>query len=154
MCFLRLCKSPTFLQIPQRNDISILIYMKKEGKREKGICSHLTRERSSHYISLETSGPSLKQLMSMPCPDLPYIFCQLLQVPLLMTHTVTFSERTPLRDGNPSPRDAEELCNHPPHINPEQLRANDWQKTSSLPQDGADFGTICLPELPSRSGCG
>ena len=77
------------------------------------MCLYFLRERRSYYISMKTSGPSLTQVLSVPCPS---IFCQGLQILLLITHPVIVK-------GSPSPGGADELCKHLPNTHPEQLRA-------------------------------
>ena len=62
---------------------------------------------------MKTSGPSLTQVLSVPCPS---IFCQGLQILLLITHPVIVK-------GSHSPGGADELCKHLPNTHPEQLRA-------------------------------
>ena len=77
------------------------------------MCLYFPRERRSYYISMKTSGPSLTQVLSVPCPS---IFCQGLQILLLITHPVIVK-------GSHSPGGADELCKHLPNTHPEQLRA-------------------------------
>lgn len=121
------------------------------GKR-KGDKKRCVHTLLCHCISVKTSGLSLKQMLLMPSPEPPCIFCQLLQVLLLMTHTVAFSGGVPLRNGSFSPGGAYQLYKHssPPT---EQLRANHWQRPLPYIQVGQTL-TVCFPELPLGSGWG